>query len=128
MRLRPHHLLCTQGYSGKGYSNDFVQNMTEITNCLHSEAHVTVDIVFSTDDICERCPKKLGANLCSDNCKVNEFDRKVIQYFTLEEKRYNYHALVQEINMQMTETMLSDICATCSWYPISACKRNILGD
>ena len=22
--LRPHHLLCTQGYSGKGYDNDFV--------------------------------------------------------------------------------------------------------
>ena len=25
--LRPHHLLCTQGYSGKGYDNDFVAHI-----------------------------------------------------------------------------------------------------
>ena len=27
MVMRPHHLLCTQGYSGKGYSQEFVRNM-----------------------------------------------------------------------------------------------------
>lgn len=127
MRLRPHHLLCTQGYSGKGYSNDFVQNMTAITNSLRTDKSVAVDIVFSTDDICEKCPQKLGTDFCSDNCKVKEYDRKVIQYFALEEKRYFYQDLIQEINVQMTEAILSDICATCSWYPVSACKRNILG-
>ncbi|MDD7224175.1 MAG: DUF1284 domain-containing protein, partial [Lachnospiraceae bacterium] len=30
--LRPHHLLCTQGYSGKGYSDDFVENMDKIVD------------------------------------------------------------------------------------------------
>ena len=30
--LRPHHLLCTQGYSGKGYDNDFVAHMTDVVH------------------------------------------------------------------------------------------------
>ena len=32
--LRPHHLLCTQGYSGKGYDNDFVAHMTDVVHQL----------------------------------------------------------------------------------------------
>ena len=27
IHLRPHHLLCTQGYSGKGYDENFVAHM-----------------------------------------------------------------------------------------------------
>ena len=27
--LRPHHLLCTQGYSGHGYSEAFVEHMND---------------------------------------------------------------------------------------------------
>jgi len=67
MRLRPHHLLCTQGYSGKGYSDDFVQNMTAITNRLRNEAGIVINIVFSTDDICAKCPQMI------DNDKVKRF-------------------------------------------------------
>ncbi|HWP51981.1 MAG TPA: DUF1284 domain-containing protein [Clostridia bacterium] len=127
MRLRPHHLLCTQGYSGKGYNSDFVRNMTAITTCLRKEINITVDIVFSTDDICEKCPKKMGVDLCQDNGKVKSFDSKIIHYFCLEEKNYVYQELIQKINVQMTESILADICASCDWYPISACKRTILG-
>lgn len=127
MKLRPHHLLCTQGYSGKGYSGDFVLNMTAMTNHLRKEAKVVVDIVFSTDDICEKCPNMLRADMCKDQCKVKCFDQKMIDYFGLEEKSYVYQDIVREINAQMTETILDDICASCSWYPVSACKRTILG-
>ena len=34
IKLRPHHLLCTQGYSGKVYSREFVENMTEIVKSI----------------------------------------------------------------------------------------------
>ena len=37
IKLRPHHLLCTQGYSGKGYSREFVENMTEIVKSIKNE-------------------------------------------------------------------------------------------
>lgn len=126
MKLRPHHLLCTQGYSGKGYSGDFVQNMTAITHRLRNESNVIVDIVFSTDDICAKCPNMLGMDLCKDQCKVKLFDKKVVDYFGLEEKSYVYQDIVREIGAKMTASILKDICASCSWYPVSACKRNIL--
>lgn len=127
IRLRPHHLLCTQGYSGKGYSDSFVANMTAVTVYLRGNADAAVEIVFSTDDLCVKCPQMLGVNLCRDNDKVKNFDKKVVDYFNIEEKTYLYHDITREIDSKMTPLMMDDICSNCSWYPISACKRNIIG-
>jgi hypothetical protein len=81
MKLRPHHLLCTQGYSGKGYNEGFVENMTAITNYLRSDESVSVEIVLSTDDIFSKCPKMLGVDFCEDNDKIKRFDKKVLMLF-----------------------------------------------
>jgi len=128
MKLRPHHLLCTQGYSGKGYSEAFVENMTVITDYLRNDINAVVNIVFSTDDICGKCPHMLGDNLCESNDKVNLLDKKVILYFNIKEKSYKYMDIIHEINTKMTPSIMDDICGTCEWYPISACRKNILGD
>ena len=127
MKLRPHHLLCTQGYSGRGYDNDFVDNMTAITTHLRNDANAVVDIVFSTDDICSKCPRMLGADLCKNNDKVKLIDKKVVAYFGIEEKCYIYIDIIRDINAKMTSDIMNDICSACEWYPISACRRNILG-
>ena len=126
MRLRPHHLLCTQGYSGKGYSPAFVENMNAITAILRTNPETPVDIVFSTDDICAHCPKKLGEDSCERNDKVKRIDQKVIGYFGIEEKEYSYREITAQISAGMTPEMMDDICGECNWYPISACKRKIL--
>ena len=126
IKLRPHHLLCTQGYSGKGYSDNFVENMTTITKRLQSNENVIIDIVFSTDDICKYCPKMVGVDLCEDNDKVKRFDKKVIDYFGIKEKSYIYKEIIKIINSQMTISMMNDICFECSWYAISACKKTII--
>ena len=34
--LRPHHLLCTQGYSGHGYSEAFVEHMNDVVHQLRT--------------------------------------------------------------------------------------------
>ncbi len=126
MKLRPHHLLCTQGYSGKGYSEEFIENMDEVVNRLRSEEDVEVELVFNTDDICCACPNRLGENLCRTNDKVNSYDRKLAHYMGLEQKKYIYKDIIKEINSKMTEEKMKDICDGCSWYPISACGKNIL--
>lgn len=126
MKLRLHHLLCTQCYSGKSYSPDFVKNMTAITTVLQADPGAVVEIVFSTDDICDECPRKISEDLCAQNDKVKRFDRKVTAYFGLEEKSYVYREIVSKINAKMTCEMMDDICGDCEWYPVSACKRNIL--
>lgn len=119
-------MLCTQGYSGKGYSKDFVHNMDKIVHYLRNNIDSTVEIVFSTDDICDKCPSNMGSGKCDGDDKVLEIDRKVIEYFFLEEKIYSYHDLVEYIKNNINRDIMEDICSKCQWYPISSCKKNIL--
>ncbi len=122
MRLRPHHLLCTQSYSGKGYDNAFVENMNRITAALRKNVLVPVEIVFSADDLCSCCPNMIDKSLCKDNKKVTSYDKKVTEYFHIEEKTYIYQDITREIRKKMTPEILEDICGDCEWYPVSACK------
>ena len=101
--------------------------MTAITTHLRNEANAAVEIVFSTDDICNKCPRMLGVDLCDRNDKVKRFDDKVVTYFGIEEKEYIYRDIICEINAKMTSAMMDDICGDCEWYPVSACRRNVLG-
>ncbi|WP_040327363.1 DUF1284 domain-containing protein [Clostridium ihumii] len=123
MKLRPHHLMCTQGYGGKGYDKSFVENMNYITNVIKNDKNAIIELVFSTDDICKSCPNMKGLNLCNTNNKVKSIDNKVIKYFNLEEKKYNYHEIVNFIKENITEEIMDDICSLCEWYSISNCKN-----
>lgn len=125
LKLRPHHLLCTQGYSGKGYDSDFVTNMDKVVNELRNVPGTKIQLVFDTDDLCIDCPNKLGENLCKTQEKVAHFDGATVRYFGLEEKEYVYQDIIDEIDHKITEEMLADICGNCEWYPISSCRKNI---
>ena len=126
VRLRPHHLLCTQGYSGKGYSDGFVAHMNQVVGYLRNDPNAKLQLVFTTDDICIACPRKLGEDSCKDQAKVKSFDNKLVRYFGLEEGRiYQYRTITEHIDRNMTERKLCDICDGCSWYPISACRAKI---
>lgn len=125
MKLRPHHLLCTQGYSGKGYSSEFVKSMNKVVSQLRGKEPVEIEIVFGTDDLCKACPHKVRENYCETQDKVDYFDSKVVEYFRLQEGKYIYQDLIKYIDSHMTETMMDDICSICSWYPISSCKKNV---
>ena len=96
--LRPHHLLCTQGYSGKGYDNDFVAHMTDVVHQLRDVPGTTIHLTFSTDTLCSCCPNKLGTDLCDTQEKVKRYDAKTVEYFGLEEKDYVYQDLIREID------------------------------
>lgn len=58
--LRPHHLLCTQGYSGKGYDNDFVAHMTDVVHQLRDVPGTTIHLTFSTDTPLLLLPQQAG--------------------------------------------------------------------
>ena len=62
--LRPHHLLCTQGYSGHGYSEAFVEHMNDVVHQLREVPGTKIQLTFSTDTLCSCCPNKLGTDLC----------------------------------------------------------------
>ena len=129
IRLRPHHLLCTQGYSGKGYSDDFVSGMSAVTDRLRNDPEVEIEITFSSDNICTACPAKLGEGLCADDAKVLRYDAAVRDILDLEEKRYSYHELIRRLDEYLNacedDKRLRIICGDCNWYLVSACSKNI---
>ena len=127
LKLRPHHLLCTQGYGGKGYDDAFVVHMNEVVHRLRTEEKTPVTLVFSTDELCSCCPNMLGEDHCKTNEKVKTFDARTAEFFHLEEKTYIYQDLVKEIKKTATPEMMDYICENCAWAPISACKKNITG-
>jgi len=122
IKLRPHHLLCTQSYIGKGYSEDFVENMDVITAHLRGAADAEVEIVSSTDDICAKCPLMHGVDQCASNDKVKTLDSKVMAYFAVEERTYVYKDIIQEINKKITADIFEDICGGCEWYSVTPCR------
>ena len=79
--LRPHHLLCTQGYSGHGYSEAFVEHMNDVVHQLREVPGTKIQLTFSTDTLCSCCPNKLGTDLCDTQEKVKRYDRKTVEYF-----------------------------------------------
>ncbi len=118
--LRPHHLMCTQSYEGRGYSPEFVKNMDAITKELRQTQSPKIKITFHPDILCSLCPN-LTSTGCSSGDHVISFDQKVIQYFHIEEKEYDYKELIQEMRRDSTPEMVKDICGTCSWYQRNAC-------
>ncbi len=123
MKLRPHHLLCTQFYKGNGYNEEFVEHMDYITDILRNKENFCVDVIYSTDDICSKCPHMLDINLCRTNDKVNTLDNKVIKYFNIEENKYNYKEVTRFIRENITKEILLDTCSDCSWFEYCDCKK-----
>ena len=129
IKLRPHHLLCTQGYSGKGYSRAFVSNMDEVVKRLRNNPEENVEIVFTTDNLCENCPSKVSKGVCQSDDKVLSFDKGVIDILGLKEGVYSYQKLISRLDEYLSEGTdeegLKKICGDCEWYPVSSCWKNI---
>lgn len=118
--LRPHHLMCTQSYEGRGYSPEFVKNMDKVTYELRQSRSPKIKITFQPDILCSQCPN-LRENECASGDHVLSFDEKVIHYFHIEEKEYDYKKLIQRMRENSSPEIVNDICGTCSWYQKNAC-------
>lgn len=136
LKIRPHHILCMRAYSGNGYSEEFKVKMEGIIKEIKAyneflqvdnlkENIKEVELVFYTDSICEKCPNKLGENLCSSQEKVNLLDLKVVNHFKLKEGIYNYKVLEDLVYESINEDIFDDICKECEWYGITNCKDYI---
>ena len=125
MKLRPHHLLCTQGFEGKGYDPAFTENMTRLVRQLRADPDARIELVSGTDDLCEKCPNRLGEGVCASDAKVLRFDARITDAFGLQPGEYRYHDLVRRIDAAMTVERLRGICGDCTWFPVSRCREMI---
>lgn len=119
LHIRPHHGLCLQHFTGKGYSPQFVENMTEIQNQLKVNPDQVIYLSGTTDVLCEACPHNLGG-VCETGQKVARYDERCLHYCGL---KNGQTVTWREFQNIITEAILNkgrlrEICSDCSWSGI----------
>ena len=143
IKVRAHHGMCLFFFIGKGYSNDFTENMWSYKKMLLEESPI-VKIVAELDDICAKCPNNIveekteisneskvleevsiskecrsttSKRVCTSQEKVLRYDRAVLQYLGLESGSTmhfkDFYELVEEKILRPGNR--PTICGDCSW-------------
>lgn len=116
--IRPHHGLCSQFFAGNGYSDEFVENMTNVLDKLNSQ-NLKVRFVEHCDDICSCCPKNTGG-MCENEEDVMQHDSECTEeygYKIGDEILWNdlREKVVSKIK---AENKLPSVCGGCRWRSI----------
>ena len=123
---RPHHFLCSLGFEGKGYSGDFVENMSEIIDGrLRAKDGnlVEIEVVGATDDICGPCPKRRGT-LCESQNQIATLDARHARALGLfVGTRIDWAEAKRRIRKRVPPGSLKTLCAGCQWLELGMCER-----
>jgi len=128
VKIRGHNLLCIQGFVGKGYSPEFVANMTRVVGALGDAAQVTV--VADPDVLCEACPN-LGAGGCGLHGEGTEQfiaaqDSDVMGRLGIGAGETAYWGeILERIREHVAPGDLDSICGNCPWLPLGHCKDGL---
>lgn len=132
IRLRGHMLLCLQGFRGKGYSEDFVQNLVRIHKELAENPQLFIEVVESPDDVCQACPH-LSPSGCMMKGETSEQemqaqDRHVLSLLELKSgSRVSWSEILKRIQASIKGSDLPSICGQCPWLPLGYCREGIDG-
>ena len=119
MKLRPHHLLCIQKFTGHGYDEVFTKHMTAIVNKLPGGVEITLH--KGCDDVCVACPHNQNGK-CVSLEKVDKLDQGVLNACNLS---FGQTGMWKDFADKANELILTtkefdSICGDCQWY--SLCK------
>lgn len=122
MKLRPHHLLCIQKYTGHGYSENFTANMNGLAAELKTHPETPVALISGCDDLCGSCPNN-EQGCCTSIEKVAAMDSAVLAI--VGENAGPWQALAQRAAPIFENLDFERICGNCSWF--SMCKNTERG-
>lgn len=116
--IRPHHGLCIHFFRGKGYSQEFVENMTNVVKKL--EENPTIHLVSGADVICGSCPNLSAEHLCSSLDKVANYDEKVLELCGLSgNSSLSWEEFATSVREHILEKGLrTQVCGHCQWTDI----------
>ena len=128
LRIRAHNLLCIQGFVGKGYSPEFVANMTSVIAQLEPDSEIT--LLTEPDVLCAACPnlRDTGCALHGDGSErgIATQDRDVLRRLGLEDGAVaSWSEIVDRIRQYVAPDDLDEICGTCPWLPLGVCKTGL---
>lgn len=121
MRLRPHHLLCIQKYSGHGYDEDFTGHMNTLVSELREHPNTPITVAQGCDDLCGRCPNNRNG-VCDSLEKVAFMDSAVLGICGLAYgETVPWAKAAGSARERIFETdAFHTICACCQWFEL--CK------
>jgi hypothetical protein len=117
--LRPHHGLCIQYYTGRGYNEEFTTNMDYITDVLKGNPAQEIVLRTGADVLCECCPHyQEGA--CRTEEKAAGYDSKCLSLSGFHDGQHLTwglfkKALADEI---IKKSALKDVCGDCVWFSL----------
>ncbi len=125
LKFRPHHFLCSLGFQGKGYSDSFTANMTDIVvGQLRSESgdQTEIEVVGDTDAICTPCPKRRG-NLCENQDKIATLDARHARALGLfVGSKLTWGEAQRRIIKRVPPGSLKQLCKGCQWLELGLCE------
>ena len=113
--LRPHHVLCIQFFVGYGYSENFVQSMTDVIKYLKcKDPHI--QLVEECDVICRNCPMNKEGR-CSSESKVRSIDKRALMEYGLDFGDKLRWSSLEELacSRVISGGRLPYVCEKCSW-------------
>ncbi|MFI8684346.1 DUF1284 domain-containing protein [Rossellomorea sp. NPDC077527] len=128
--LRGHHLLCTHGFKGMGYSPEFVQKMAEIVEDIRNDnMDFPIQVVQAFDDACGACPHK-GESACEKSVASNDhvlaLDSRVLNHLGVKHGEvYLKSELINATAQKVKPEDLDHLCKGCSWLEYGVCKEGI---
>ena len=120
LKMRPHHSVCLQFFTGKGYSGGFVENMEWIKHALECCKGVEIVFVDKNDAICASCPQKVKA-VCSADGKADGYDKKCLKALGF---HFGDRTGWEKLNKLVCSKIVADpgvrlkICGDCRWNAV----------
>lgn len=124
LKFRPHHFMCTLGFEGKGYSDEFVANYSKIAEQLRGPLgdQTEIEVVNQTDSICAPCPHRREA-LCETQEKITKLDNAHAEILNLiPGEVLTWQEAKQRIKNSMTLERFHAACEPCAWKKLGVCE------
>lgn len=127
--LRAHHILCLQGFRGKGYSPEFASNLAAIAARLKRNPATEVVLVAGLDEICAPCPHRGGGECLKDRSPDGDpavMDLKVMRKLALlEGQRARWLDILLAVKNRLNSEELEEICRSCQWFAEGYCLEGL---
>ena len=117
--IRPHHIFCLCFFEGKGYSPEFVANLSALYSDL--QKGTPLRIVSGKDSVCRACPH-LQNGICTSG-KADTFDQRVLAGLSLSYgSLYRWKELRGWAQTLLRTMPLENLCQECEWFSICGQK------
>ena len=122
--LRGHHLFCLIGYQGMGYSQEYIENMTNLQKTLRANPGMRIQLVKGPDQLCEKYPST-GEYHCQ-NDDIYERDAAILEKLGLNIGQILIWEEIESlIQKYIVPSDIQNVCESCSWRSYGVCEEGI---